>query len=413
MSALLLLVFTTLLHEAEVPGLSIARIERGKIASVRHYGVMNAETRQPVTDATVFESASLTKPLFAYAVMGLVKRGAIELDKPLIAYLPEPVSDERMKAITARMVLSHTTGFQNEVMPGDTLRLQFAPGEKFGYSGAGFLYLQRVVEHITRKPLPQLMRELVFEPLGMRDSSYVWLPSYEPRKAWGHSMGGSVRARRKPNVPTVATLHTTTRDYAKFVVAVMKDSRGMLEPQVDAAPHVKWGLGWALEETPRGQAFWHWGENHGEIHTFVMAYPNGDGVVVFTNSGNGHSIMPELVANTLGGEHPAFAFMGYDGYRAPVKVVLRDVLARGASAALANGAADSLTEAQINRIGYVLLEKKRNADAIAIFRLNVQRFPQSFNVYDSLGEAYAAAGDLANAIANYQRSLEVKALKAP
>lgn len=370
------------MRDGEVPGVSIARIERGRIASVRHYGVTNAETRQPVHDATVFESASLTKPLFAYAVMELVERGAIDLDKPLIEYLPEPVNDERMKAITARMVLAHTTGFQNEVMPGDTLRLQFAPGERFGYSGAGYLYLQRVVEHVTRKPLPQLMRELVFAPLGMRDSSYVWLPSYESRKAWGHTAAGTVRERRRPAVATVATLHTTTRDYAKFVVAMMKDSRGMLAPQVKVNEQISWGLGWALE----GKAFWHWGENNGEFHTFVMARPDGDGVVVLTNSGNGHSIMPEIVAETLGqGEHPAFAFMGYDGYRAPVKVVLRDVLARGPSA-LGNS---SLTEQQINRIGYVLLEKKRVPDAIGVFQVNVQRFPESANVYDSLAEAVA------------------------
>jgi CubicO group peptidase (beta-lactamase class C family) len=383
MNALALLVFT-LMQEADVPGMSIARIEHGNIAWVRHYGVMNAETRQPVTDATVFESASLTKPVFAYAVMELVRRGTIALDRPLVEYLPEPVSDERMKAITARMVLSHTTGFQNEVMPGDTLRLLFPPGERFGYSGAGFLYLQRVVEHLTGKPLPELMRELVFEPLRMRDSSYVWLPSYETRKAWGHSMAGTVRERRRPSGATVATLHTTTGDYAKFVVAVMKDSRGMLAPQVKVNEEISWGLGWALE----GKAFWHWGENNGEFHTFVMAYPDGDGVVIFTNSGNGHSIMPELVAETLGrGEHPAFALMGYDGYRSPMNVALRDVSRRGV-AALENA---SLTEQQINRIGYFLLEKQRFTDAIAVFLLNVRRFPKSPNVYDSLGEAYAAS----------------------
>src|SRR5687768_18588466 len=141
-----------LMREGEVPGLSIVVIHRGRIAWQHAYGV---------TDRTVFEAASLGKPVFAYAVMKLVDAGVLSLDVPLHQYLPEPVADERMKLITARMVLAHTTGFQNEVMPGETLKIHFTPGARFSYSGAGFLYLQRVVEHVTKKPLPLLMRELV------------------------------------------------------------------------------------------------------------------------------------------------------------------------------------------------------------------------------------------------------------
>src|SRR5687768_1423596 len=159
-----------LMRDGEVPGLSIVVIQRGQIAWQHAYGV---------NDRTVFEAASLGKPVFAHAVMKLVDRGVLSLDVPLHQYMPEPVSDERMKTITARMVLTHRTGFQNEVMPGQTLTLQFTPGERFGYSGAGFLYLERVVEHLTGKELPLLMQQLVFKPLGMRDSGYVWIPEYE------------------------------------------------------------------------------------------------------------------------------------------------------------------------------------------------------------------------------------------
>jgi len=169
---------------------------------------------------------------------------------------------------------------------------------------------------------------------------------------------------------------------------------------------LSWGLGWGLERTARGTAFWHWGENNGEFQNFALGYPDGDGIVVFTNSGNGFSIMPEIVAATIGGSHPAFAWMGYESYRSPGKVLLRDIMARGV-VALESGAAASLPEARINAIGYVLLQRKRVAHAIAVFTLNVQRFPGSFNAYDSLGEAYAAAPDREKAIANYQRSLDL------
>lgn len=389
-------VIPELMAKGEVPGLSAVLIEDGAIRWRGHFG--NAD------DRSIFEAASLGKPVFAYAVLRLAGRGVIDLDRPLAEYVDEPLVDDR---ITARMVLAHTTGLQNEVMPGQTAKVGFEPGTRFSYSGEGFLLLQRVVEKITGKPLPLLMRELVFEPLGMRDSGYVWQPGYESRKAYGHNAAGVAGVRRRPAAGTVATLHTTTTDFARFMMAMMKADNPMFTPQVAVADSLQWGLGWGLERTARGQAFWHWGENHGEYQNFAIGYPDGDGLVVFTNSGNGFSIMPEIVTAAIGGEHPAFAFMGYDSYRAPSRVLLRDILARGAASALAGVAADSLTEAQINRIGYLLLAKKRTADAIAIFQLNVRRFPESFNVYDSLGEAYVAAGDVANAIANYRRSLEL------
>jgi len=417
-----------LMSEGEVPGLSVVLIRDGRIAWHRAYGMANAETRAPLTERAVFESASLTKPVFAYAVLKLVDAGVLTLDAPLDAVLREPVADERMKQITARMVLTHTTGFQNEVMPGQTLQVHFAPGERFSYSGAGFLYLQRYVERVTGKRLPELMQALVFQPLRMTSSGYVWRPEYEQSKPFGHGAAGIPAVRRKPAEATVATLHTTPLDYARFMIAVMKGAglkpetaRAMLTPQVKVdegcftcleggtgrmSNALSWGLGFGLERTARGTAFWHWGDNNGEFHTFAMGYPDGDGIVVFTNSGNGFGILPEIVEAALAGPHPAFAWMGYDSYRSPARTLRREVLARGAGA-LAGAAAESLPERRINEIGYVLLQRKRISDAVAVFQVNTRRFPESWNAFDSLGEACAAAGDRAKAIASYERSLQL------
>ncbi|HEY0156870.1 MAG TPA: serine hydrolase domain-containing protein [Thermoanaerobaculia bacterium] len=327
-----------LMRDGGVPGLSMVLIRDGEVAWERAFGVANADTGARLTAEAIFESASLAKPVFAYAVLKLVDAGVLSLDVPLSDYLDEPVSDPRMRKITARMVLTHTTGYQNEVMPGKTLQVHFEPGARFSYSGAGFLRLQRVVEHLTRKPFPTLMHELVFAPLGMHDSGYTWVPAYERRKVFGHDRSGEVMARRKPAVATMGTLHTTPRDYARFTLAVMNGTglkpataAAMKSAQVavDASCHtclqggsgklsdaLSWGLGWGIEKTARGTSVWHWGENNGDTHTFVMARDDGSGVVVFTNSGNGHSIMAELVAAALEGEHPAFAWMGYEPYRA-------------------------------------------------------------------------------------------------
>lgn len=334
-----------LMRDGDVPGVSIVVLRNRRIAWERAFGVAHAETRAPLKRDTIFESASLAKPVFAYAVLRLADAGVLSLDVPLAQYLEEPVSDPRMKTITARMVLTHTTGYQNEVMPGQTLRVHFDPGARFSYSGAGFLHLQRVVESLTHEPLPALMQRLVFEPIGMRDSGYVWEPAYERRKVYGHTAAGVVNERRRPSMATVATLHTTTRDYARFVLVLMNgtglerhSAAAMLATQVpvDASRHtcltpcsgtssttLSWGLGVGIEKTANGTAFWHWGENHGDTHTFMMARDDGSGVIVFANSGNGHSIMPEIVAAALGGEHPAFAWMGYESYRARARLGVR------------------------------------------------------------------------------------------
>ena len=387
-----------LMAKGEVPGVSMAIVRGGKVQSPRAYGVANAETGQPLTTASMFESASLAKPIFAFAVLRLVDDGVLSLDEPLATYLAEPLPDDaRMQRITARMVLAHTSGLPNHVRPGEALQVSFEPGARFQYSGEGYLYLQRVVEHLTHKPLPQLLRELVFAPLRMRDTTFAW----NERLVHGHSEAGSVKPRRNEARAAMAMLHTTPSDYARFLIVAMKTPH-MHAPQVAITNDVSWTLGWGLERSARGNAIFHWGENNGDTQHFAIGYPNGDGLVIFTNSGNGLSIVPELVHALIRGEHPAFAWMGYEPYTSPAKRLLRDVMRRGVTTVPAD-----LSEAQLNRIGYVLLERRRLRDAIAIFRAIADRHPDSFNAFDSLGEAYAASGDREQAIGSYQRSLEL------
>ena len=269
-----------LMKQGEVPGLSIALIRDAKISWHRGFGVKNTDTKEPVSDSTVFEAASLSKPVFAYAVLKLVDSGKLELDRPLATYLSDLYvqNDERVKLITARMVLDHSTGFQNEATPSRPLKIYFTPGEKFSYSGEGFLYLQKVVEGVTGEPLDLFMKRTVFDPLGMTGSSFVWQDRYEKLKANGHKPSGVVVEKRKPVVAkSYSGLHTTTLDYAKFVIAVLNGTglreqtmKQMLEGQIRLdescfscierklgrlSQSLSWGLGWALERTKSGVAF--------------------------------------------------------------------------------------------------------------------------------------------------------------
>ncbi|HJQ68410.1 MAG TPA: serine hydrolase [Blastocatellia bacterium] len=422
-----------LMRDGDVPGLSIAVVRGSDVLYHRAFGVKNAETKEPVIDNTIFEAASLTKPVFAYAVLRLVEAGKLDLDTPLTKYLPQPYieGDERLSLITARRVLSHTTGFPNWRPGGQLLKIHFTPGDRFSYSGEGFVYLQKVVEQLTDQPLDQYMKTAVFDPLGMTNSSLVWQERYDAMKATGHNSGGAPTAKRKPpKANAAASLHTTAQDYAKFVIAMIKGTglkretvREMLTPQIKVnekcrnclnpastqlSSTVAWGLGWGLQLTEEGASFWHWGDNNGDVHCYVVGYPAQKvGVVIFTNSGNGHAIIPEIISEAIGGHQPAIAWISYESYRSPARVLFRDILARGAAAINEYKQKKGFSQSQVNSLGYWLLGKKRVDEAIEVFKMNVEDYPESSNAYDSLGEAYAARGDKELAIKNYQKSIEL------
>jgi CubicO group peptidase (beta-lactamase class C family) len=430
-----------LMREGDVPGVSVALIENGEIVYSRGFGIKNANTRGPVETDTIFEAASLSKPVFAYAVMKLVDAGKLDLDTPVVKYLPGSYveNDNRVNAITARLVLSHTTGFPNWRPFGQPLKIYFEPGSRFSYSGEGFVYLQKVVEHIAGKGLTEVMKEMVLDPLGMRSSSYVWQDIYDTRIAVGHSEAGIARVVRKPSEPNAAaSLHTTATDYARFMTALLNgtglkpETRSkMLTPQVKvnegcvnctfAVPgplseRVGWGLGVGLEQTGLGPGFWHWGDNNSEYHCFMAAFEGKKtGIVIFTNSGNGLSIVPEITSITFGIKLPAFDWLHYEPYNSPAKIMFQSVLTQGAAAVLIKyresrtsaSKSEVLSESQMNGLGYRLLQKGKASDAVEIFKQNVADYPASANAYDSLGEAYTKVGDKEQAIKNYKKSLEL------
>ena len=181
-------------------------------------------------------------------------------------------------------------------------------------------------------------------------------------------------------------------------------------PSGKLSPFISWGFGVGLQQTDDGVSFWHWGDN-GDVHCYMIGYPKEKfGLVVFTNSGNGHGIIPDIVAETLGGQQPVTAWLRYDSYRSPGRLFYKDVLARGVAAVDDYRARRpyKITESQVNRIGYVLLYgNKRVPEAIAVFKLNTEDFPESSNTYDSLGEAYMVAGQKDLAIRNYEKSVEL------
>jgi CubicO group peptidase (beta-lactamase class C family) len=300
------------------------------------------------------------------------------------------------------------------------------------------VYLQKAVETIEGKPLDEVMQELVFTPLGMTESGYVWQPSWAAQAASGYNANNDAfpltdtSATRRANA--AASLSTTARDYARFLEAVL-NGRGLqpatlrtmetahvaVDPTcsncTDHAPktlstNVFWGLGWGIEQNASGKYLWHWGDN-GAFKAYVVAdVDRRSAVVMFDNSDTGLSVASAVVQTVLGGEHPSFSWLHYDTYDSPNLRFARDVAAHGAAQAMQDFAPEigggKISEQAINVAGYQLLGWKQYADAIAVFQRNVELHPTSSNVYDSLGEAYVNAGDTTLAIQNYEKALELE-----
>lgn len=307
--------------KAGVPGLQ-AVYSKGGAMEYYNYGTTVAGGSAAVTTQTVFQAASLSKVLAAYAFLRLADQGVYDLDTPLSEYISYDrlSEDPRGKAITARMVLNHTGGMVNwEGSPRKSgwlktqLKLQFEPGERFLYSGEGFYYLQRTLEHLTGKTLEQIAQEEVFIPLGMEHSAFIWRSDFEADAATGHGTENEplkIAAFKTPNA--AYTLFTTAEDYSKFVQRGLLGGEG-LKPETFAAmtavssrialkgkpeqmdEHIAAGLGVRLQFNEQGTALWHTGSNTG-FRCFFIAYPaQGESLVVLTNSNRGRTTMKDLL----------------------------------------------------------------------------------------------------------------------
>jgi CubicO group peptidase (beta-lactamase class C family) len=279
-----------------------------------------------------------------------------------------------------------------------------------------------VIENLKGQSLDALMQKMAIEPLGMTASRMVWQDRYEKEAAVGHNVVGETdgKFRKRTQAHAGATLYTTAKDYAQFVIAMMNGTglkpetiREMLKPQIDVSKGVFWGLGFGLEQNPNGDTFWQWGD-YGTFRNYIVGYKKQKiGLVYLTNSFNGLSIGQDLVQAAIGGgAEPAIAYLGYDQYDSPGTRFFRAVLEKGEGEAarlfpeFRKTYLDKFNEAAINRAGYQLMSARRLREAIAVLKLNVDVYPESANVYDSLAEAYMNSGETSLAITYYKKALE-------
>jgi CubicO group peptidase (beta-lactamase class C family) len=320
----------------KVTGVGVTIFNDKKVVYSKAFGLRDEEKHLSLTADSVMIAASLTKSIFAYMVMQLVEERAIDLDKPVYEYLPKPLpeypryadlaEDPRWKKITLRMLLSHTSGFPNwRAYTDGKLSIHFEPGARFAYSGEGIQLAQTVVEIVTKRPLTQLMRERVFERLGMTRTSMIWNSRFEDNFANGYDEAGrSLGPQRRSRADAAGSLLTTLHDYGLFLQAVAqgqgldRETRElMFTPQIvissrhqfptldtatsdqNKAIQLSYGLGWGLYTTPYGPAFFKEGHDDGWRHYVVYFDKVGTGMLIMTNSSNGEGIYQELLETVL------------------------------------------------------------------------------------------------------------------
>ncbi len=333
-----------LLAATNVPGFASAIIRSGQLERTVCSGVRDVQFLVPVDENTSFDAASLSKPVFAHAVLQLADQGRLSLETPLAHYLPGYMrGDSRAASITAAHILSHSSGLPNWRNDDLPLKTYFPPGERFSYSGEGFLHLQKAVEAITGEKLHTLAERLVLGPFGMTRSSFVWDWSFDANRAYPHDAFGRPALGGKPGEGNAAwSLQTTAADFARFLLHVLDGSRlrpetaqRWLRPHIevrhpgiqwlgpsngDAVTGVAWGLGWGLE--PSEGTFFHWGDN-GAFKAFTVgSVQRQDAFVFFMNGASGLAIMPEVVSALMPGTRPSLTWLDYGRHDAPVRRIL-------------------------------------------------------------------------------------------
>ncbi|HYF66261.1 MAG TPA: serine hydrolase domain-containing protein [Herpetosiphonaceae bacterium] len=311
--------------EHGVAGLAVAVVEGSDLIYERAFGVSSEDPAATLAPDSPFMAGSLTKPVFAYAVLLLCQRGLLDLDTPLAELWPEPFSpDPRLARVTARHVLSHSAGFPSW-RDGDTLPIETDLGQAFNYSGEGYEYLQCALEALAGEPMAATLGALVLKPRGMAASQLFW-NAYDPPRDVAEMAGQRLPEQWWDTSHAAYSLLTTAGDYGRFLLAMLNPAADgldeaslarMLSPQiaVAAAPGLSWGLGWGLQTLGDEPCFWHWGKIGGREQGYTC-YAAGlpgrrRGVVILTNSLNGLDACEPIAQHVLDlpAAHPALAWV--------------------------------------------------------------------------------------------------------
>lgn len=431
-------------HAWQAPGLSVAVARGDQIVFSAGVGLADVVGGSPATAHTTYRIASTSKAITAVTVLSLVDQGLVRLDDDIRHYVPAFPPKEW--PITVGHVLSHTSGIRH-YSEGETSRkqthyetvaeaiqefkddtLRFEPGTKYGYTTFGYTLLQGVVESASGMSFRQCLRERVFEVAGMTGSDLEVKGEVYPERAIGYRMDGDeigpVGFDDVSFKYAGGGMLASAEDLVRFCMALgngelLSDSltrRMFDELPIEPGAGLAWGS--QIDEHLGTRRVWHPGRSNG-FESYLLYYPAEQlAVAVLSNQ---HYTDPWV---HMGGVAQVLAnvfWQGHDSLRAAFPVT---PVSFALSRAFENGGADSARatclayrespawrhwdlEAELNSLGYQYMEGGRVQAAIDVFSINVDLYPESWNAYDSLAEAYAKNGDKDNAVKSYERSLRL------
>lgn len=419
--------------------------EKGKVIYKKGFGLANREWNIPNQPDTRFRLGSITKQFTSMLVLQLAQQGKLKLEGKISEYLPD-YPKKTGDRVTLHHLLTHTSGIpgytefpsffrdmsRNPSSPEAFVKtfadsaLLFEPGAKFSYSNSGYFLLGAIIEKVSGKTYEQLLQENILGPVNMSSTGYDHHGTILKKRASGYTKNpaGYVNAEYLDmSLPySAGSLYSTVEDLYLWDRALYTDK--LLPASLKEllfTPHIPsfgggYGYGWVIANAPIGntndsvKVIEHGGGING-FNTLISRMPSNQDLVVLLNNTGGAPLA--AISRAIRG-------ILYDKpYELPKRSLADAVLAAIQDRGIASGLelyrdlkqnhSDTyvLRENEMNLAGYSLLRTKNVKEAIEVFKLNVEAFPNSFNVYDSLGEAYMANGDTALAIKNYQKSVEL------
>jgi CubicO group peptidase (beta-lactamase class C family) len=432
----------TLYHQYGQFNGTVLVAEHGKIIYKKGFGDANMEWGIPNDPVTKFRLGSITKQFTSMLIMQLVEKGKVKLDDKLSDYLPYYRKDTGEK-VTIHHLLTHTSGipsytglpnffqdisrdpypveeFIKKYCSGD---LEFEPGTKFKYNNSGYFLLGAIVEQVTGKTYENALQENILDPLNLKNTGYDHHDPILPKRAAGYekNFDGFVNAAYLDmSIPYAAgALYSTVEDLYLWDQALYTEKLlSNKYKEIMFTPFLSnYAYGWGVRKTALEGSrdslttISHGGGING-FNTLIVRLIDDKNLIVLLNNTGGTNLdqMSQGITNIL-----------YDKpYNLPKKslaeVVYKIVKENGIEMAVnkyyeLKKDVDSyyLNENEFNNLGYLFLRREKTKEAIEIFKLNVEAFPESYNTYDSLGEAYMKNGDKELAIKNYKKSLDLNA----
>ena len=303
-----------------IPGVAIAVVDASGPRLVRGFGHTDTSRRVPVDPTTVFEAASLGKPLFAYAVIERARQPGFDLDTPVQTYLQAAIAaDPRATQITARNLLNHTSGIVY-LESKDRRAIASVPGSMWAYSGLGYSVLQDALERVNGTSIDAWIRGTLATSLAMSRTGYLGPVTRSATFALGHARrSNALPPSSWPRASAASSLHTSASDYGRFLSHILAELTNgtasataalMLMPHVAVDPSLdlSWGLGWAVARARDDTLFLHWGSNPGFKSLAVGSVRQGLGFVVLTNGDHGLELATALVPLVFGVDYPFLEF---------------------------------------------------------------------------------------------------------